>query len=46
VLSHLEGVGILANTEGKVIRLVTNLDISADDADAISAIIENLDWRS
>lgn len=46
VLSRLERVGILANTEGKVIRLVTNLDISADDADAISAIIENLDWRA
>ena len=46
VLSHLERVGILANTEGKVIRLVTNLDISADDATTISSIIENLDWRS
>lgn len=45
VLAQLKRVGILANTEGPVIRLVTNLDISHDDTMAICSIIEAIDWE-
>ncbi len=42
VLQRLKEEGILANTEGSVVRLVTNLDISEADTQAISSIIERL----
>ena len=43
VLDRLKAVGILANTEGSVVRLVTNLDISLDDTLAICALIEGME---
>ncbi len=43
VVDRLKAVGILANTEGSVVRLVTNLDISDDDTLAICALIERLE---
>ncbi|MFA5447124.1 MAG: low-specificity L-threonine aldolase [Sphaerochaeta sp.] len=42
VVSRFKEVGILANTEGDVVRLVTNLDISAEDTTEICARIKSL----
>lgn len=43
VVARLKEVGILANTEGNVVRLVTNLDISDDDTLAVCALIEDME---
>lgn len=39
VVRQLKEVGILANTEGQSIRLVTNLDISDEETDAICKLL-------
>ena len=40
IISQLAQVGILANNEGPVVRLVTNLDISEQDTVEICSILK------
>ncbi len=39
IVHQLQEIGILANTEGDVVRLVTNLDISAEDTQHICTLL-------
>jgi threonine aldolase len=40
IVKKLAKVGILANNEGPMVRLVTNLDLSDEDTDAVCKILE------
>ena len=45
VISQLAEVGILANNEGPIVRLVTNLDISEEDTQEICSILTSFKPR-
>ncbi len=41
VVSQLAKQGILANTEGEMVRLVTNLDLHDEDITKLCTMLEN-----
>ncbi len=45
IISQLAEVGILANNEGPVVRLVTNLDISEEDTNVICSLLKTFKPR-
>ncbi|HKM07450.1 MAG TPA: low specificity L-threonine aldolase, partial [Sphaerochaeta sp.] len=40
IITQLAQVGILANNEGSIVRLVTNLDISEKDTEEICSLLQ------
>lgn len=43
VLQQLQAIGILANTEGDTVRLVTNLGISDEDTQALCTLLASFE---